>query len=202
MSDADMDKWNQRYREGAYRERMHASALLRDWLPRLTVSSSTTPQAADIGCGAGRNSLHLARHGWSVTAFDISQVALDRLAAAAAQAQLPIVCIQADLESPSALPAALRVDRHYDLVMVMRYTNLPLIGDLQPTLKTGGYLMVELHLQTEAEVVGPRNPKFRLAPGALRRAAADLEIFDYREGLVEEPDGRVAALAQLIARRN
>jgi SAM-dependent methyltransferase len=201
MSEADMDKWNERYREGAYHERTHASALLREWQPRFEIAS-TAPRAVDIGCGAGRNSLYLARTGWSVTALDISQVALDRLAAAAAEEKLPIVCLQADLESPSRLPAALCVDRYYDLAVVIRYTNLSLIENLKPVLKTGGYLTVELHLQTDAEVVGPRNPKFRLAPGALRRAAASLEILDYREGLVDEPDGRVASLAQLVARRN
>lgn len=199
MSRADEDKWNLRYREGAYAERTHPSALLKEWLPRLSISSPD-PRAADIGCGAGRNSLYLARMGWSVAALDISQVALNRLAARAAAEKLPIVCTQADLEAAAPLPRALSNDDDYDLVMMMRYTNLPLIDDLKPSLKTGGYLMVELHLQSDADVVGPRNPKFRVAPGILREAAAGLDIVEYREGLFDEPDARVAALARLIAR--
>jgi SAM-dependent methyltransferase len=199
MSQADQDKWNLRYREGAYSERTHPSALLRKWLPRLG-SESAEPRAVDIGCGAGRNSLYLARKGWSVAALDISQVALDRLAASAAEERLPIVCSQADLESYSSLPTALTIQNDYDLAIMIRYTNLPLIDDLKPVLKTGGCLMVELHLQTDADVVGPSNPQFRVAPGVLRAAAHGLEILEYREGLVDEPDGRVAALAQLIAR--
>jgi tellurite methyltransferase len=199
MSQADKDKWNLRYREGAYAERTHPSVLLSEWLPRLDIGS-VEPQGLDLGCGAGRNSLHLARMGWSVAAVDISDVALDRLAAGAAEEQLPIVCTQADLETTAPFPTVLSGDDHYDLALMIRYTNLSLIYDLKPVLKTGGYLMVELHLQSDEDVVGPRNPKFRVAPGALRKAADGLEIVEYREGLLAEPDGRSAALAQLIAR--
>ena len=202
VSQADQDKWNQRYRDGAYSERTHASALLREWLPRLGSNSSAGLRAVDIACGAGRNSLYLARRGWFVAALDISQVALDRLAASAAEEQLPIVCTQVDLEAASPLPAALNGGRDFDLAMMMRYTNLALIDDLKPLLKAGGHLMVELHLQSDADVVGPRNPEFRVAPGVLLEAADGLDILEYREGLVEEIDGRVASLAQLIARRN
>ena len=37
-------------------------------------------RALDVGAGEGRNSLWLARKGWSVTAIDVSAVALTRLA--------------------------------------------------------------------------------------------------------------------------
>jgi SAM-dependent methyltransferase len=200
MSQADRDKWNRRYSEGAYSQRTYPSVFLREWLPRLAVASAA-PRAADIGCGAGRNSLYLARIGWTVAALDIAQVALDRLEAGAADEQLPVVCTQADLESAAPLPAALRRDSYYDLALMIRYTNLQLIDDLKPMLKTGGYLMVELHLRSDADVVGPRNPEFRVVPGVLREAAVGLEIVEYCEGLIDEPDGQVAALARLIARR-
>ncbi len=200
MSQADADKWNQRYRDGAYATRTHPSAFVEQWLPRLEVDSDH-PRAVDVGCGAGRNALHLARHGWQVDAIDVSQVALDQLAAKASDEQLAINCIQADLEAGDALPQALRTPEHYELALIVRYTQLPLIEQLKSTLTRGGYLMVELHLQTEAEVVGPRNPNFRVAPGALRAAAAGLNVLSCYEGLVDEVDGRLAALAQLVARR-
>ena len=34
-------------------------------------------QALDVGCGEGADALWLARHGWQVTAVDISPTALD-----------------------------------------------------------------------------------------------------------------------------
>ena len=202
MSHVDEAKWNLRYREGAYSQRTHPSALLAEWLPRIGVTHAP-PRALDIGCGAGRNALYLARRGWSVAALDISQVALDRLAATAAEEPLDIVCTQTDLENGSPFPAELLIENHYDLILMMRYTNLPLVRHLRPLLKPGGCLMIELHLRSDADadVVGPRNPKFRVAPGELPEAADGLEIVEYGEGLVAEVDGRVAALARLIARR-
>ncbi|KAA6224417.1 class I SAM-dependent methyltransferase [Streptomyces albofaciens JCM 4342] len=41
-------------------------------------------QALDVGCGEGADALWLARRGWQVTAVDVSQVALRRAAATAA----------------------------------------------------------------------------------------------------------------------
>ena len=60
---------------------------------------------------------------------------------------------------------------------------------------------MEQHLVTSADVVGPTSGSFRLAPGELTRAAADLETVYEHEGPIVDPDGRTAALAQLIARR-
>ena len=213
MATADADKWNARFRDGAYLDRTHPTAFLSEWAPRLTTTAGL--HAVDLACGAGRNALYLARMGWSVAALDISQVALDRLAKAAAAERLPIECTQIDLDAVSKVPkdslppdslptdvppAALQVSARCDLALVVRYTNLPLIERVASLLKTGGVLMVELHLQTDAEVVGPRNPAYRVAPGALRAAAGNLTIADYREGIVGDPDGRPAALAQLLAR--
>ena len=133
-------------------------------------------------------------------AVDVSEVALDRLSETANAEDLPITCIQADLEDAAHRPADLFVADRYDLAIMIRYTNLPLIDTLKGILKAGGYLIVEEHLVTEADVVGPRSPQFRVAPDALRDAVAGLDIIAYREGTVNEPDGRSAALAQLLAR--
>ena len=65
MSTVERDKWNERYREGAYEERTHPTALLAEWLPRLPRGT-----ALDVACGAGRNAIYLAAHGYRVTAVD------------------------------------------------------------------------------------------------------------------------------------
>lgn len=200
MSEADRDKWDRRYREGAYAERTHPSAFLEHWLPSVSVKADDG-LAADLGCGAGRNALFMARNGWRVDAFDVSQAGLDRLAAAAADEKLSVDCIQADLEDPQSLPPLLCTNARYALVIIMRYTNLALVAAVQNCLRSGGYLIVEEHLRSDVAVSGPRNPQFRVAPGALRSASQGMEIIDYQEGFSTEPDGNTAALAQLVARR-
>jgi len=199
VSQADQDKWNARYREGAYATRTHPTALLAEWLPKLKFREAHLP-AIDVGCGTGRNAIYLARRGWRIDAVDVSEVALDHLTETANAEGLPITCIQADLEHAVHRPADLFSADRYDLAVMARYTNLPLIDTLKGALRAGGYLIVEEHLVTEADVVGPRSPQFRVAPGALCDAAAGLDIIAYREGIVTDPDGRSAALAQLVAR--
>ena len=196
MSQADQEKWDARYRAGEYQARSHPSALLAEWLPKLNCPPGC--MALDVACGLGRNALFLARQGWHVDAVDISQVALDHLAAAADAESLDVTCLAMDLES--AKPR-LFLAHHYDLAVMIRYTNLPLIASLAEAAKPGGHIIVEEHLVTDADVVGPSNTRYRAAPGALRSAAAGLDIIAYEEGLVADPDGRTAALARLVARR-
>ena len=192
MSRAERDKWDERYRGGAYARRTHPTALLSAWLDRLPRG-----RALDVACGAGRNALFLAARGHAVDAIDVSAAGLERGRAAAERLGLEIGWHCADLEErPDALPPG-----PFDLVVWVRYVNATLWPPLVARLAPGGYALVEQHLETSAEVVGPSGSRFRLAPHALERAAAGLAIVHYQEGLVADPDGRTAALAQLVARR-
>jgi len=65
----------------------------------------------------------------------------------------------------------------------------------------GGYLLSEVHLQTDQPVAGPSGAAFRATAGELKAAAAGLEIIDYSEGFTVDPDGNEVALARLLAQR-
>ena len=155
MSMVDRDKWNRRYAAGAYADRTEASALLQAW-----VAEIQTGRALDVACGAGRNALYLAERGFEVDGVDISAAALSRVRSSARQRSLRLNLIEHDLDQPLALDTA------YQLILVIRYVNLPLMRQLKDYLAPGGLLICE------------------------------------HEGLVTEPDGRLAALAQLVARRS
>jgi SAM-dependent methyltransferase len=193
VSAAERDKWDARYRDGAYENRTHPTALLSAWLPRLTGG-----RALDVACGAGRNALFLAANGFVVSALDISSVALERGRRTATERRLDIEWQHADLdEDPeSALPAG-----PFDLIVWVRYIHPTLMPHVLARLGRGGTLLCEQHLTTQAEVAGPASTAFRLQPGELQRAAASLHVLHYYEGLIADPDGRSVALAQLVGQR-
>jgi SAM-dependent methyltransferase len=191
VSAAERDKWDARYRDGAYEGRSHPTALLAEWLPRLPRG-----RALDVACGAGRNALFLAANGYEVTALDISVIGLDRGRRMAAERGLTIDWLCADLDDPErALPA-----NRFDLIVWARYVHPKLMPYLIARLAIGGALLCEQHLMTEEPVAGPTSAGFRLTPGELNRSVAGLRIEHSYEGLVVDPDGRSVALAQLIGR--
>jgi SAM-dependent methyltransferase len=191
VSAAERDKWDARYRDGAYLDRTHPTALLADWLPRCARG-----RALDVACGAGRNALYLAANGFAVTAVDISAVALERGRAAATSRGLDVAWLQADLDEN---PGRNLPDGPFDLIVWVRYVHRTLMPHVVARLGTGGLLVCEQHLASDAAVAGPKSPEFRLAPGALARSAHGLMVLRSHEGIVVDPDGRSVALAQLVA---
>ncbi|MCP2255155.1 Methyltransferase domain-containing protein [Prauserella aidingensis] len=70
--------WDERYREQDRLFSGNPNGVL------VTDTADLPPgQALDVGCGEGGDAVWLARHGWHVTAIDISRVALERAAEAA-----------------------------------------------------------------------------------------------------------------------
>jgi SAM-dependent methyltransferase len=104
----------------------------------------TPGRALDVGCGEGADAIWLARQGWTVTAIDISDVALSRArdAAGAAGATVEWVCGDA-LGVP--FPAG-----SFDLVS-MQYPALPkaageaAVQRLLGTVRPGGLLLAVYH---------------------------------------------------------
>jgi hypothetical protein len=116
---------------------------------------------------------------------------------------LAVRWIQADLEDDSGtvLPAG-----PYDLIVLARYVNSTLYAVLAERLAPGGVLLCEQHVVSSEDVIGPKNPAYRLQHNELLRAFVGKaepghRVLYYREGIVTDPDGRNAALAQLILRR-
>lgn len=134
------DDWDRRY--GARTSAHHTDPD--DTL--VTETAHLSPgTAVDVCCGEGANAIWLARQGWDVTGVDISQVALDRAADAAADAGVDVTWIRADL-TVDPLPSAA-----YDLVTT-HYPALRHTADdhalrlLVDAVAPGGTLLVVHHL--------------------------------------------------------
>ena len=165
MSAAEREKWDARYRDGAYESRSHPTALLAEWLPRLPRG-----RALDVACGAGRNALFLAANGYTVSALDISRVALDRGRRAADERRLEVAWLCADLdEDPErALPPG-----GFDVVVWVRYVHRTLMPHLIERLAVGGAVLCEERLKSGAvPVAGRTSAVCRLGAGEVRSSAA------------------------------
>lgn len=196
MSQSERATWDRRYAAGDYRPRTAPSAFLEQWLPQVLRGGAGQPgRALDVASGTGRHALRLAEAGFRVDAVDISQVALEMGEREAAARGLSINWICTDLDE-------LQPQLGYDLITVFRYRNLALWPLLAGALAGGGWVLVEHHLRTSAEVDGPPNDEFRVAPGELLEAFGSLRVLHYSEQIEvgDRPD-TVHAVVRLAACR-
>jgi len=109
------------------------------------IGGRTAGRALDVGAGEGGDAVWLAEHGWNVTASDISQRALDRIASEAQRRGLLIECHHADANALGAFEG-----RPFDLVSA-QYASIPRTPDgravrnLLNAVAPGGTLLVVSH---------------------------------------------------------
>jgi thioredoxin reductase/SAM-dependent methyltransferase len=109
------------------------------------ISGVPPGRALDVGAGEGADALWLAAQGWTVTASDISQRALDRADAEARRRGLHIECRQTDANALDAFATAA-----FDLVSA-QYASIPRTPDgrgvrnLLNAVAPGGTLLVVSH---------------------------------------------------------
>ncbi|OBG00591.1 SAM-dependent methyltransferase [Mycolicibacter sinensis] len=143
----------------------------------------TTGHALDVACGQGTGAVWLAGRGLQVRGFDVSPVAIEQARALAARSGLGDRCRfeVADLDDglPDGPPA--------DVIYCARFRDRRLDESMIARLAPGGLLAI-----TALSQVGGSAGRFRVAPGELRVAFADLELIT---------DGEGRGLAWLLARR-
>lgn len=183
MAESDRERWNRRYTE-RYEAREYS------WLPSrwlVEIADALRPphqgaRALDLACGTGRNSVFLAERGWTVDAWDVSDVALSILASeredrASRGFPLEIDVRDIDLDTASIPPET------YDLVLNMLFLDRRLWPEMAAALRPGGLLV----FQTFVDMPGGResevSPAHLLQPGELRAAfeALGLETVSYDE---------------------
>lgn len=137
---AERAEWDARYRErdGARWSGRPNGRFIAE------VADLAAGRALDVGCGEGADAIWLAELGWTVTAIDISRVAIDRAREAARVAGLSVEWIIGDALK-TAFPA-----RAFDLVS-LQYPALPkaagerAVRALLDTVRDGGVLLAVYH---------------------------------------------------------
>ena len=109
------------------------------------VDAFSTGTVLDIGAGEGGDAIWLAERGWTVTATDISQRALDRVGAAADERGVHIECLRADANSldPYRLRAFDLVSAFY--ASILRTPDDRGVRNVLDAVAPGGTLLVVSH---------------------------------------------------------
>jgi SAM-dependent methyltransferase len=182
--------WNKRYRL-----REHALSDLEAPPTPLLVETAkvlTPGRALDLACGAGRNALWLAAHGWDVTAVDGASEAIKILRARAAQRGLPIETRIADLENGEFEIEPSR----WDLIAICYYMQRNLYEPAKRGVKPGGILISIVHVAEPGQMPSPHS----MSPGELEMFFNGWEILHYQEGMASDAAHR-RPVAEIVARR-
>ena len=184
----ERESWETRYRSGLRPHDGPPSSLLRRWLPHLPRG-----RALDVATGLGRNALYLAKAGYTVDAIDVSPTGLEIAAARARRRRLRVRWIEADLDA-YPLPRS-----RYAVVVNAYFLKRGLWPALKASVRPGGVLIFETHLESPTADGGPRR-RSRLRRGELRKRFAKWDVLDLEEGTFHE-GGRAWLIGRIVARR-
>lgn len=194
MSEDIASKWNSRYAYSGSPVPPPAAVLSQGerWLPRREVGSEGSGvegqrtehlRALDLACGRGANAHWLAKHGFNVSAWDISEAVVEEIRQRWPQL-IHDVSVRDVVSSPPE-PAS------FDVIVVSRFLDRGLCPAIQSALKPGGVL----YYQTFTH--GLSNKDYLLKSGELPVLFSGLEVLAYDEPL---PDSSGKAEASLVGR--
>jgi len=146
-------------------------------------------RALDLGAGEGRNSLWLAGRGWRVTAVDLSDVALSRLAGQAAAQGLEVTTEVRDMNG------FLAGGEQFDLLVLANLHPDPaeraeLFSRSAAAVAPGGHLFLVGHHIDSLGKAGPPRPERLYTEDLLKDAFPGLELLrlERREGVHGDRD--------------
>ena len=180
----DGARWDERYRKVAADDAGTVTVAAPELFAPFAELFPTSGTAIDVACGLGGGSLWLAERGLSVVGLDVSPVAIEAAAAAAAQRGLAGSCRFEVVDLDQGLLPGPPVD----VVVCHRFRDQAIYPTMAERLAPGGLLAIAVLSEVGAEP-GP----FRAEPGELRNAFADLDII---------AEDEMGGSAYLIARRS
>lgn len=195
--------WNERYSSPDYVFGTEPNAFLASCTSLLEAGQT----ALAVADGEGRNSVWLASRGLRVTAFDASEVGLEKARRLAARQGVSVDHRLAHIEDWDWLP------EHFDVVaaIFIQFAGPELRSDIfagmKRTVKPGGLILLQGYRpeQIEYGTGGPREREQLYTRPMLEEAFADFEILTLLEHDSELREGPghagMSALIDLVARR-
>lgn len=159
----------------------------------------------EVGCGEGRNAVWLAQQGCVVIGVDISPLALAKAEKLAAEREVKVQWIEADIGSWAWEP-----ERFDAVICIFIQFAAPegrqrIFEGMQQTLTAGGYVVLQGYTPRQLQYTsgGPRDPEHLYTRALLERSLQGCDIAHLREhdDVLAEGSKHVgmAALIDLIA---
>ncbi len=191
-AEADLrERWNKRH--GEAEDLGQPARVLSDNLHLLPAAGN----ALDLACGRGPNALLLAQTGLDVSAWDISDVGIKRLRAAAQEYGLSI-----DAQVRDVLVEPPPVES-FDVIVVSHFLERSLAPVLAMALRPGGLLFYQTFSRNAVSQEGPADPRFRLDDNELLQLFPTLRVRVYREeGRLGDINQGWRDLAMLVAQKH
>ena len=192
MSGADRVKWDHIYESSGVDETAKPCLVLSSHSHLLPTGGA----ALDLACGRGGNALFLAARGYNTRAWDISAVAIQRLADLARQRGVPLTAQQRDVTADPPEPES------FDVIVVSRFLDQALAPAICAALKEQGLLFYQTFIREKVSEFGPHNPAYRLDANELLHLFSPLHLICYHEeGCVGDTERGFRNEAMLIAQK-
>lgn len=163
---SDIARWNRKYRDAGKTPLPEPDPVLRDHQSLLGGSG----WALDAACGRGHNTAFLAGLGYRAVGVDASIEGLRLAQQALAARRVRAYLIAADLDR-FVLPP-----ERFELIVVIKYLNRPLITGLKRALRSGGLLFYRSFNLNHLEQMPSFNADYVLQPGELTTWFDDFEL--------------------------
>ena len=190
--DALISKWNHIYTQSD--QGLHPAVQV------LTENDFLLPQtgaALDVACGLGGNAIFLAEQGLSVTAWDVSSVAIGKLTAYAVQKGLNVNACQQKITANSFK------EYSFDVIVVSRFLDRTLSDAIIGALKPDGLLFYQTFTREKTSPRPPNNPDYLLGCSELLALFSPLRVIFYRENaLIGEQLRGLRNEAQFIGQKH
>ncbi len=157
-------KWNSRYQNESAPG--PTCAMLKEYVFLLPESG----MALDLACGLGGNAVLLANHGLQTSAWDISDVAISKLAD---YAQASGLVLKAEVK---AITPTMFAQVKFDVIVIHRFLQRELFPAVIAALAEGGLLFCQTFTMESVSECVPGNPAFKLEVNELLVLCAELNI--------------------------
>lgn len=162
-------KWNEIYKK---KDLKPTASYVLEQYQHLLPSQGT---ALDLACGQGGNAILLAKAGLTVSAWDISEVAIEQLSSLAQSHSLVVNAQVRDvLKNPPE-------KNSLDVLVVSFFLDRSICKVLLAALKPNGLVFYQTYCQMKTEQKGPKNKSYLLADNELLTLFEGMKVRVYSD---------------------